>query len=98
MESLAENSAVLPSSVEFLKQNFTDKLLTVGDILQTSEELAPALEAALGDAIHYLVVDSLETAKESADLLKSEKKGRATFIPRSEERRVGKECRARGSG
>lgn len=81
MESLAENSAVLPSSVEFLKHNFTDKLLTVGDILQTSEELAPALEAALGDAIHYLVVDSLETAKEAADLLKSEKKGRATFIP-----------------
>src|SRR5690625_7029293 len=40
MESLAENSAVLHSSVECLKHNITDKLLTVVDILQTSDDLA----------------------------------------------------------
>lgn len=81
MESLAENSAALPSSVEFLKKNFDGGLLTVGDLLQTSESLAPALEAALGDAIHYLVTDSFDEAKQAAGLLKTEKKGRATFIP-----------------
>lgn len=81
MESLAENSDALPAAVDFLKKSYDTRLLSVGDLIQTSEQLAPALEAALGDAIHYLVVANFEEARQAAELLKSEKKGRATFIP-----------------
>jgi len=84
MESLAESNEGLPGSVAWLTEHHAKEfntLLPVGDILQTGEEKAAALEAALGDAIHYLVVDSMEDAIRASHLLKEQKKGRATFIP-----------------
>ena len=87
MESLAESNEGLPGSVAWLTENHADSfgtLRSVGDILQTDEEKAAALEAALGDSIHYLVVDSMDDAIRASNLLKENKKGRATFIPLQE--------------
>ena len=87
MESLAESNEGLPGSVAWLTENHAgsfETLRSVGDILQTDEEKAAALEAALGDSIHYLVVDSMDDAIRASDLLKENKKGRATFIPLQE--------------
>src|SRR6056297_2306977 len=87
MESLAESNEGLPGSVAWLTEKHADSfgtLRSVGDILQTDEEKAAALEAALGDSIHYLVVDSMDDAIRASNLLKENKKGRATFIPLQE--------------
>ncbi|MEX0648776.1 MAG: AAA family ATPase, partial [Balneolaceae bacterium] len=56
----------------------------VGDVLHTNEEFAPALEAALGEAINYVIVGSMEEAVRASAILKEQNKGRATFIPLGE--------------
>ncbi|WP_340106710.1 chromosome segregation protein SMC [Rhodohalobacter sp. 8-1] len=87
MESLAESNEGLPGSVAWLTEHHSDSfntLRSVGDIFQTGEDKAAALEAALGDSIHYLVVDSMDDAVRASALLKENKKGRATFIPLAE--------------
>lgn len=53
---------------------------TVGDALTTDARYRVALEAALGEASGYVVVDSTEIAYSAIDFLKSQKKGKATFI------------------
>ena len=87
MESLAESNEGLPGSVAWLTEHHAGSfgtLRSVGDILQTDEDKAAALEAALGDSIHYLVVDTMDDAIRASNLLKENKKGRATFIPLAE--------------
>jgi chromosome segregation protein len=87
MESLAESSEGLPGSVTFLMEHHAQDFNTmrsVGDLLQTDEDKAAALEAALGDAIHYVVVDTMQDAVRASHILKDQKKGRATFIPLAE--------------
>ncbi|MEX0889953.1 MAG: chromosome segregation protein SMC, partial [Balneolaceae bacterium] len=56
----------------------------VGNLFHTDEEHAPALEAALGDALNYVVVTNLEEAVRASELLKRHEQGRATFIPLNE--------------
>jgi chromosome segregation protein len=87
MESLAESNEGLPGSVAWLVENHSESfetLRSVGDILETDEEKAAALETALGDTIHYLVVDTMDDAIRASRLLMENKKGRATFIPLAE--------------
>lgn len=87
MESLAESSEGLPGSVAYLMEHHANNFNTmrsVGDLLQTDEDKAAALEAALGDAIHYVVVDTMQDAVKASTILKDQKKGRATFIPLAE--------------
>jgi chromosome segregation protein len=87
MESISESNEAVPSSISYLIQQHSDKfkiLKPVGEVLHTSEKLAPALETALGEAINYVIVDSMSEAVLGSNILKENKKGRATFIPLSE--------------
>ncbi len=87
MQSLAESNDALPSSVAWLTENHSGDFKTlapVGKLLQTDEDHAAPLEIALGDAVHYLVVETMDDAIKASDLLKQENKGRATFIPLKE--------------
>jgi len=56
-------------------------MVTVGDVLNIDEDHAPALEAALGEALNFVIVPGIEDALRASELLKKDKKGRATFIP-----------------
>jgi len=87
LEGLAQSKETFPSSVAWLLENQAEnfnRLTTVSDVLNVNEELIPALEAALGEAMNYLVVGNMDEALRAAGLLKEHKKGRATFIPVSE--------------
>lgn len=53
---------------------------TVGDALTTDAKYSIALEAALGESAGYVVVDSMDTAFRAIEFLKSQKKGKATFV------------------
>ncbi len=84
LNDLASSNEAFPSSVKYLidKHRFEFKdLTTVSEIFDTDEKHAIALEAALGDALNFVVVKTLAEAQRAAQILKDNKKGRATFIP-----------------
>lgn len=54
---------------------------TVADIIHTEKKYETAVETALGGSIQNIVTDHEETAKRTITWLKSEKLGRATFLP-----------------
>ncbi len=87
VRELAESRDFFPSSVAYLSEHHTDafkRLEIAGNVLHTSEQDALALEAALGETINYMIVDSMEEALWGARLLKQHDQGRATFIPLDE--------------
>ena len=53
----------------------------VADIIKTDKKYEIAIETALGGNIQNIVTDDEETAKKMIRLLKSERAGRATFLP-----------------
>lgn len=84
LQDIANSNEAFPSSVKYLLENHTDAFSTlevVSNIFSTDEEHAVALEAALGNALNFVVVESLDDAKHAASLLKENGKGEATFVP-----------------
>lgn len=65
---------------------------TVGEVVQVRPEHRVALEAALGEATGYVIVQSVDHAYAAIDALRKNEKGKATFIcldrvqPRSDRR------------
>jgi chromosome segregation protein len=87
IEELAESREFFPSSVAYLTEHHKDSfslLEIVGNVFHTDEDHATALEAALGESINYVIVQSMEEAAWGAKLLKQHEQGRATFIPNDE--------------
>lgn len=75
------------STKEILKlvnHNNTYKSTFVGvikDLFKVDKKYAKAIEIALGSSIQNIVVTNEESAKKFIDFLKTQKKGRATFLP-----------------
>ncbi|MFU8813255.1 MAG: chromosome segregation protein SMC [Balneolaceae bacterium] len=87
LENLARSTDALPAAAAFLMEKHGGDfslLQPVGSALQTDQKHAPALEAALGDAINFLIVKSMDDAVRAGELLKASGKGQATFIPLDE--------------
>ena len=53
----------------------------VADLIKTEKKYETAIEVALGGNIQNIVVEDTETAKRLIGMLKSERAGRATFLP-----------------
>jgi chromosome segregation protein len=53
---------------------------TVGDVIQASGEWLTALEAALGEAVQFIVAERTDAALEALRALEQSGEGRATFI------------------
>jgi chromosome segregation protein len=56
----------------------------VADIIQIDPKFEHALEAALGDKLQYIIVESQKDGKEAIEYLKARSRGRSTFVPLSE--------------
>lgn len=69
----------------------------VSDLCTYEEKYAPAVEAAAGARMEYIIVDSIKTADLIIKYLRENSLGRATFIPLEEMRPV-KETKPSGSG
>ncbi len=63
------------------KENNKKVIGVVADIITTSKEYETAIETALGASIQNIVTEDEETAKEMISYLRSNKLGRATFLP-----------------
>lgn len=83
LESIAKSDEAFPSSVKFLRQHIGEfsRLDMVSELFSTTEELSVALETVLGDAVNYVVMDTVADAEKAFELLKREKKGKVTIIP-----------------
>ncbi len=84
LRGIADSNEAFPSSVQFLLENYQDdftQLDVVSNILSTDEKHAVALEAVLGEALNFVVVETLADARRAGSVLKEHDKGRATFIP-----------------
>ena len=84
LHHLASSTDAFPGSVAWLMEEHKEEfsvLSPVSELIQTDEGHAVALEAALGEAQNYLVVESFRDAERASALLKKHKKGQATFIP-----------------
>lgn len=83
LESIAKSDEAFPMAVRFLKQHSAQfsRLDLISEIFSTREELAVALETVLGDAVNYIIMDTVADANKAFELLKKEKKGKATIIP-----------------
>ena len=53
----------------------------VADLLEPEAEFAPAVEAALGEALQYMVVPDTTAAREAIEFLRAENAGRGGFVP-----------------
>jgi chromosome segregation protein len=53
---------------------------TIADAINTRDEFRVAIEAALGDAAHYIVVNDVPEAISGLHNLKHHRKGKATFV------------------
>lgn len=53
----------------------------VADLLEPADGFAPAVEAALGEALQYVVVPDTTAAREAIDFLRTENAGRGGFLP-----------------
>jgi len=87
IEELADSKDFFPTSVAYLTEHHADaftKLEIVGSVFHTDEDHAPALESALGEAMNFVIVQSMEEALWASKLLKQHEQGRATFIPADE--------------
>ncbi len=69
-------------SVQHLLRNrdwSTSRYGTIADAVNTREDLRVAIEAALGDTAHYILVNDLNEAISGLQNLKDHRKGKATF-------------------
>jgi chromosome segregation protein len=84
MNDLANSNDDFPHAVKFLLENhrfdFKD-MFTVSEVFETDEKHAIALESLLGGALNNIIVPTLNDAKRAANILKEQRKGKATFIP-----------------
>ncbi len=83
LQSLSKSDDALPFPVKHLKQfaQQFDRFELVADLFSTTEELSIALEAVLGDAVNFIVVDTVSDARKAFEILKSDKKGKTTVVP-----------------
>ena len=83
LKSLVESHGGVPEGATFLmgKDEWRPTVhSTVGEALSVDPRYRVALEAALGEAAGYVIVENIETAYRAIEVLRKEEKGKATFL------------------
>lgn len=84
MNDLANSNDDFPHAVKYLLENHRfdfKEMNTVAEVFETDEKHAVALESILGGTLNNIIVPTLDDAKRAAQILKDQRKGKATFIP-----------------
>ena len=83
LESIAKSDEAFPSAVKYLRQQKSQfsRFDLLSELFSVSEELAVALESVLGDAVNYIIMDSVADARKAFDMLRKEQQGKVTIIP-----------------
>lgn len=83
LEESINSGGNLPNSVKSLINNplFSGVIGTLSSLIETDNEYSLAVSTSMGAAANYLVVDDKNSASRMVEYLKSNKLGRATFLP-----------------
>ncbi|MDZ7689670.1 MAG: hypothetical protein U5K69_00630 [Balneolaceae bacterium] len=84
LQDIANSNEAFPSSVQFLleeHQSDFELLDVVSNVFSTDQQHSVALESVLGEALNFLIVQTINDARRASKMLKEQDKGRATFIP-----------------
>jgi len=81
LKAFLEQGEGIPEGTKFLIEHHGDSLLgTLGEILSTAEQYRVAVEAALGELVHGLIVNGGAQAEELIRQLREHEKGKALFL------------------
>jgi chromosome segregation protein len=69
----------------------------VADVIETSAQYEKAVEAVLGERLQYVIVESHQEGVEAVEYLKTQAKGRGSFVPLKEARVKSSEPGVRSS-
>ncbi|MCG8372721.1 MAG: chromosome segregation protein SMC [Balneolales bacterium] len=84
LNDVANSNEAYPGSVKYLMENHRfdfKEMFTVAEVFDTDEKHAIALESVLGATLNNVILPTLDEAKQAANKLKENRKGKATFIP-----------------
>lgn len=82
-EGYAKSVRDLFSFLKRTKSPHLADIAVLGDVIQTRPEYSVAVEAALGGYIGNIITGTDEQAKDLIDILKKQRLGRCTFLPRN---------------
>ncbi len=85
LKGLIESHDGMTEGAQYLLQNrrwitSTNEVTTLGEMIRADSHYRVALEAALGEAAGFIVLESSEDAGSAIEVLKRDGKGKATFI------------------
>lgn len=83
LEDNIRNNSKMPNAVRSVLNNMRLDGVhnTIGNLIETENMYATAIETALGSSANFLVTENEKSTKECIDYLKSNGIGRATFFP-----------------
>ena len=80
LEDMLNNMEGFPDSSKFLYQSWNTKKPILSDIIQCKEEYKSTLETYLQPYLDYFILDTIDEARESINLLKQAQKGKSNFF------------------
>jgi len=83
LEDNIKNNFKMPNAVRSVLNNMRLEGVhnTIGNLIETENMYATAIETALGSSANFLVTENEEATRECIDYLKTNHLGRATFFP-----------------
>lgn len=82
LQSLIESGSDRPKGVGFLLSRKPAGIIdNLANLLEVKSEYVPAVEAALGEAANYVLVETRRNGIDAIEILRNETGGRATVIP-----------------
>lgn len=83
LEDNIKNNSKMPNAVRSVLNNMRLEGVhnTIGNLIETENMYATAIDTALGSAANFLVTENEKATRECIDFLKSNHLGRATFFP-----------------
>ena len=80
LKDMIDNLEGFPESAKFLSKNWSKNKPVLSDIIECDEEYRSAIEAYLDPYLTYFILDSVDEARESIELLRKAQKGKSQFF------------------
>ncbi len=80
LKDMIDNLEGFPESAKFLSRNWKKSKPVLSDIIECEDKYRSAIEAYLEPYLSYFILDSVEEARESIELLRKAQKGKSQFF------------------
>lgn len=80
LKDMVDNLEGFPESAKFLVKKWHNKKPLLSDVMECEEQYRPAIEAYLESYLSYFILDTVEEARSSIELLRQAQKGKSQFF------------------